>query len=172
MRLALVALLAACGTSNDDRPLTVEYVTEAVLAPTCGSAQCHSKFSGQFGIVLDSVADARYTLRQYLVSLDSLPHYDPSNPGGARLITWVTQTDPENLGIGRMPWDAPMPNEDITFLEKWIAAGAKGAECLPQSVGGNGMGCNGKDLHVCNEDYTLGPLVMACANDCVNGVCQ
>ena len=171
MRLACFALLvAACGTTNDDRPLTVQYVTAAVLGPTCGAAQCHSTFAANDADIFDTVEGTRSSLvRNGLVRLDSLPQYDPSNPGGADLITWVTQIDPFGLGIGRMPWDAPMPNEDISYLEKWIAAGAPGAQCDPGANGG--MACNNKDLVQCKSDWNFGPTIMTCPNNCVSGAC-
>ena len=172
MRLALLALvLAACGTSNDDRPLTIEYVTAGVLAPTCGAAQCHSTFAANDLDIFDTVVGARSSIvRNGLVRLDSLPQYDPANPGKSALIIWITQTDPFGLGIGRMPWDAPMPNADIAYLERWIAAGAPGAQCDP---GANGKrACNNKDLVQCNDDWSFGAKIMTCPNNCIGGACQ
>ena len=174
MRLAYVALalaVAACGTTNDDRPLTIQYVTAQVLRPTCGAAECHSSFSANENDIFDTVEGARASLvNNGLIRFDSLPQYDPGNPGGAALITWVTQTDPLGLGIGRMPWDAPMPNEDITYLEKFIAAGAPGAQCNPDA--NQGMACNNKDVVQCNRDWSFGATIMSCPNNCIGGVCQ
>src|SRR5690242_19196430 len=108
MRLALscaLALLVACGTT-DDRPLTVEYVTGAVLGPTCGGAQCHSTFAANQTDIFDTVEGARSSLvRNGLIRFDSKPHYDPGDARNADLIQWITETDPKGLGIGRMPWD-------------------------------------------------------------------
>jgi len=86
------------------------------------------------------------------------------------MIRWLTETDPDGKGIGRMPYDAPMPNEDIRFLENWIAAAAPGAQCNPNVPGG--MGCNNMDLHLCNSDWTFGALVMSCPTSCSEGLCQ
>jgi hypothetical protein len=119
-RLAVVVLVGACGTTDDNRPLDAEYVTAAVLAPTCGAAQCHSTWEQHKGDVFDTLVGMRRSIVDNgLVSLDSL-QFDPADPASSALITWVTKTDPLGLGIGRMPFDAPMPNEDIHFLEHWI----------------------------------------------------
>ena len=55
-RLVLTgALLAgACGSATDDRPATLDYITETILAPTCASAQCHSAFKREVGDQLDT----------------------------------------------------------------------------------------------------------------------
>ena len=58
-----------------------------------------------------------------------------------------------------MPYDAPMPTEDIKLIERWIAAGASEAQCIPDDgpgcicqvvteCGGNGTPrCGGAELH-------------------------
>lgn len=161
---------AACGTTTDDRPRTIEYVTEAVLAPTCGQAECHSTFRQSRGDVFDTVAAARRSLViNGLISFDSV-QYDPANPAGAQLIVWLTQTDPLGLGIGRMPYDAPMPNEDINFLELYIKEGAPGAQCNPDALGH--FVCKNRSIYTCNDDWTFGELVTDCPGDCSGGACQ
>jgi hypothetical protein len=117
---ALIALAAACGTTDDDRPRDAQYITEAILAPTCGSVECHSTFAQSNGVVLDTYDAMRNTMVNHpLISLSS-DEYDPTDPNDAILITWLTQTDPFGRGIGRMPYDAPMPNADIDLLKAWI----------------------------------------------------
>ncbi|MEO9155031.1 MAG: hypothetical protein ABI591_05475 [Kofleriaceae bacterium] len=118
--LALAVAIPACGSVDDTRPLDAQYVTAAILAPTCGAAQCHSSFAQAKGYELDTLASMRRTIvDKGLVVLDS-NQFDPADPAGSSLITWLTKTDPFNLGIGRMPFDAPMPNADIHLLEDWI----------------------------------------------------
>jgi hypothetical protein len=174
MRIACIALAvvaAACGSTTDDRPLTVQYATAAVLAPTCGAAQCHSTFSGNYTDVFDTVVGVRSTIVDTgLVRHDSKPQFDPDMPENADLILWLTQTDPKGRGIGRMPWDAPMPLEDIYYLEKWIAADTPGAQCDPTLD--SGLACDNKTLKACNPDWNFGATMMDCPNDCVAGVCQ
>ena len=172
-RALVLALLAACGTTTDDRPRTVEYITEAILAPTCGAAECHSSFAQNRNDVFDTVKAARRSLVDNgLIVFDS-PSYDPANPDNAQLIVWITQTDPNGLGIGRMPYDAPMPNEDVNLLKKYIREGAPGAQCDPDNTLSNSAGyaCNNRSVYKCTADWNFGELVQTCAGDCVGGVC-
>jgi hypothetical protein len=59
-----------------------------------------------------------------------------------------------------------MPSEDIKLLEKWIAGGARGAQCVPSQ----GNVCVGNQLTECLSTGDLGSVVMTCA--CVAGACQ
>jgi len=122
---AFCFVVAACGTTDDNRPLDAQYVTEAILAPTCGGATCHSTWAQHKGDVFDTLVGMRRSIVDNgLVSLDSL-QFDPADPASSTLITWVTKIDPFGLGIGRMPYDEPLPNEDVHFLEKWITGPTK-----------------------------------------------
>jgi hypothetical protein len=169
--LTLVLALAACGV--DDRPKTIEYVTMNVLAPTCGAAQCHSTFSGNGADIFDTVSGARASLvRNGLLRFDGADRYDPAAPSSSDFIKWMTQDDGLNPAIGRMPYDAPMPEEDIRFLEAWIAAGATGAQCDPA----NEFVCNNNDIVKCQSDWSFGPSVFSCTGateaGCLNGDCS
>src|SRR5262249_49692762 len=101
-RVAYLALLfAAFGV--DDRPPTLELVTEQVLTPSCSAAQCHSSFSPNRQIAMDSVVGARAAIVNGgsfgpLVFQNS-DEYDPANPAGAPLIQWITQDNPFNANI-------------------------------------------------------------------------
>lgn len=173
--LACLLLFAACGTTTDDRPPTVEYVTDAILAPTCGAAQCHSSFSAQRTDVFDVVGDSTHAgvrtslIGNNLINFDS-DVFDPTHAERQQFIRWMTETDPLGLGIGRMPWDAPMPNEDIKFLIKWVSMGAPGSSCNPRN--NQGLACFGKELHTCNPNWTFGAKQDVCSGDCVAGKCQ
>jgi hypothetical protein len=155
--------VAACGTSNDDRPATLSYITEAILAPTCGEAFCHSSFKQSLGYTFDTVDAARKSMINGLAS-----PADASDPGNAALIIWVTVDEPFGLKdaqtgqiIGRMPWDAPLPNADVDLMKKWIAAGVPGAQCDPEEQ--NGQACNGNNLVTCTSDGNFGTVVTACS---------
>jgi hypothetical protein len=170
--LAPVIALAACGTTEDDRPATLRYVTEAILAPTCGEAQCHSTFKQSLGDVFDTVTGARQSLHRNGLALPS----DKADPANASLIHWVTddqpfnQRDPQGNIIGRMPWDAPMPNADIDLLKKWIGAGVPGAQCVPEDYGG--QDCNGNSVVECDSEGNYGTTVMACSGTTPTCVCD
>lgn len=121
-RLYLVAALAlaACGVSEDApgnrRPATLEYITEAVLAPSCGNAQCHSSFRNEANYAFDTVENARKSL-----SLEDNPGVVvPMSPDESLLIQVLTRT------VDRMPYDQPLPEADQAFLRRWIQDGAEG----------------------------------------------
>src|SRR5437879_5693341 len=118
-RLASVlAALAACGTSTDDRPATLSYITEAILQPDCATAECHSSFRQQVGDVFDTIKAARRS-----IVANGLVVYpdDAAMPGQARLVQAITVGLPSILEPGygnvRMPYDAPMPNEDVQLIK-------------------------------------------------------
>ncbi len=113
-------LIAACGVDDDREFSDARYITEAVLAPTCGRAECHSTFVQSKGDVFDTLVGMRRSIvDNSLVELDSV-QFDPADPSNAALIQWVTKIDPFQLGIGRMPYDSVMPDSDVQLLEKWI----------------------------------------------------
>jgi hypothetical protein len=127
---ALVA--AACGSSIDDRPATLEYISETILAPTCALAECHSAFKRQVGDVFDTPASTRRTIvANQLVAYPD----DVADPSRSFLIKTLTVGSPSILdpdsGNVRMPYDAPMPDADIRLIEAWIARGIPGAQCEP-----------------------------------------
>lgn len=114
------AMATACSAVGDNRPLDAQAVTQAVLAPSCGLAQCHSTFTQSAGDVFDTRAGMRASIVGFgLVSLDSL-QFDPADPASAPLIVWITKTDPYRRGIGRMPRDAPLADADVDYLKRWI----------------------------------------------------
>lgn len=103
--------LWGCGTSPDDRPHTLEYITTTILAPSCGSVNCHSAQGKSNGYVLDTVAAARESLR-YMVT--------PGDAGASFLVAVMR-------GEGEpMPPSEIMPEADIQLIEAWINEGAKG----------------------------------------------
>ena len=167
---APLLFLAACGETTDDRPLELDYLTQAIFAPSCGATQCHSSFKQAANYVFDTPEAARRTLvNEGMVNFNSTD-YDPDNPNESRLIVWITETDPEGAGIGRMPFDAPLPNKDVALLKEWISAQAPGAQCDPDAFMGHA--CNNKEVVECNADWTFGARIMLCSGDCVGGMCR
>ncbi len=165
--LALAIASAGCTRDADDRPQTLAYITEAILAPTCGKAECHSTFAQAQGYVLDTVAGARASIVDNLVVLPG----DQMAPTGSQLYQSITTGLPSRTGLSgliRMPYDAPMPNEDIYLIQDWIAAGADGAQCVPDT----GYVCDGNNLVACTADGNFGELQMTCPGTCATGVCE
>lgn len=135
-RLVLVGSLLAggCGSALDDRPPTLEYITETILAPSCATAECHSAFKRQVGDVFDTPASTRRTIvGNELVVFPG----DMADPARSFLITTLRVGSPSILSPGsgnvRMPYDAAMPDADIALIEAWIASGVPGAQCEPDA---------------------------------------
>lgn len=106
---ALVSLAAGCTDATDDRPATREYIVAAILAPTCGRAACHSSAAAVEGYVFDNLAGANRAFDKLVA---------PGN-ANSRLLTEMRQDEE------RMPPDAPMADDDIALIEKWIVGGAQ-----------------------------------------------
>jgi hypothetical protein len=174
-RLALfAALLAACGSATDDRPATLEYITETILAPTCALAECHSAFKQQAGDVFDTPESVRRT-----IVLNGLAYpYEASDPSQTSLIRSLTVglqsvIDPSR-GLVRMPFVQAMPDADVDLIARWIADGVPGAQCLPDAQnrgceivplpGGVGFRYNVVEC----VDGNYGALIQACN---LNQVC-
>ena len=112
--LTLLAMVAGCGVATDDRPADFTYIVEAVLAPSCGTATCHSTLSKEADIAFDTVANAKLAFaRRNLV--------DPGNPSASEIIQVLQRPSDTDK---RMPPDGPIPNEYIDLISAWITAGA------------------------------------------------
>lgn len=111
-RLAFVAAaaLTACTQTENDRPATLEYITHAILQPSCGQHVCHSSFRREKGYAFDTVEEARRSLSRIVLAGDP----------DSFLLQVLTRT------VKRMPYDAPLPNKDIELIETWIMQGAPG----------------------------------------------
>lgn len=193
--------LASCGELKDERayctneqrargdrtcgrPLELEYVTAAIFAPSCGQAQCHSTFHNAGNRAFDTPEAVRKTLLapggdKPLLQFTST-FYDPLRDKGdfPLLISWLLPLNDVNKGVGRMPFDAPLPDRDIDLLEVWIRADvdadgnklevaggtAHGAQCDPSLNGG--LACNRNDLVQCQPDFNFGETMKTCAKGC------
>jgi hypothetical protein len=129
-RFALALLLGACGSATDDRPPTLEFITETILAPSCASAACHSSFKREVGDAFDTPENARLTIvANSLVVLD-----EQDDPDASFLIRSLTVGVPSILDPGsgnvRMPYDTALPDADIELIRAWIREGIPGAQCV------------------------------------------
>ena len=112
LRLAVaVAVLAGagCNQTDNDRPATLPYVTEAILQPNCAQDVCHSSYTKAKGYAFDTVETARASLKP-IVSKDE--------PESSLLYTVLTRT------VKRMPYDAPLPQKDIDLILLWLQSSA------------------------------------------------
>lgn len=177
--LAAGALLASACVGEDVpdyRPLELPYLTQQVFQPSCGGTQCHSSFKQANNIVLDTPEHVRATLvNRQLVSFNS-ERNDLLAPEKADLIIWITEIDPKGLGIGRMPFDAPLPNRDVKLLIEWISKGAPGAQCDPSQFQGKAcmQDSAGRDVSVsCTEEWNFDKsTAVVCPKGCALGACQ
>ena len=108
-RLVLIGALlggasGACGV-DDDRPATLEYITQTILEPTCAAAECHSAFKMEVGDQFDTVEATRR-------SIVSNGLVNPGSPGSSFLYQSITIGVAGMLQSGtvRMPIEAPMPD--------------------------------------------------------------
>jgi hypothetical protein len=113
-RLAVAAAVAcaACSQTDNDRPATLQYITEAILQPNCAQDVCHSSYTRTKGYAFDTVAAARQSLR--------IPGVvKPTEPDSSLLYTVLIRQ------IKRMPYDAPLPDKDIELIHRWIEDSAQ-----------------------------------------------
>jgi hypothetical protein len=112
-RLALGALVLAigCDQTDNDRPLTLTYLTEAILQPSCAQYDCHSSFRMERGYAFDTIDQSRRSLAVLVIPKDT----------DASLLYQVLIRQ-----IKRMPYDSPLPDKDIELIQRWIDAGAPG----------------------------------------------
>lgn len=117
--LVVAALaLGACGTTNDDRPATLEYVTVAILQPSCGNAQCHSSFRREEDYAFDTVDEARDSINTYSLVVAGEPE--------SSLLYQVLISPGGEGNLPRMPYDQPLSDIDVALIYDWILAGGPG----------------------------------------------
>lgn len=123
--VAALALTAAACDGPEDRPADWAYIHAAILAPSCATAQCHSKAASRAAVDL-STADGAYTvLVGRVCGAPPLPgdpvgnFVRPGHPESSRLMYLLRgeRTTP-------MPPDAPLPDGEIAIVERWILEGA------------------------------------------------
>ena len=193
--------VAACGELRDEgayctnaelkrgdpkcgRPLEVEYLTAAIFAPSCGQAQCHSKFRQAGNRIFDNPDDVRKTLLSPEGGTPLLQFtsdaYDPDREPGevSNLIAWMLPLNQVNAAVGRMPFDAPLPERDLDLLKVWIrnpidsvdksgspitlpGGTAHGAQCDPSLY--DGFACNKHELVKCQADFNFGETDTSCS---------
>ena len=87
----------------------------AILAPSCGNAQCHSTFRQADGLAFDTVAAAKDSIEDGGLVV-------PGDGETSQLHIVLRRT------VDRMPYDQPLPEPDIQFIKTWIDNGADGID--------------------------------------------
>ena len=164
-----VIALAACGTEIDQRPRSVQYITEAILAPNCGNAQCHSSFRNAYGYTFDTVEKSRQSLLGSLIGGITLNTRDEPQGDGESSFLFSVLT----RSVNRMPYDQPLADADIDLIVRWIDFGAPGAQCNRTQEGPTV--CVGRKLVECKESFDYGAVIEDCAvtgKNCMMGMCR
>ncbi|MEO7733951.1 MAG: hypothetical protein ABIY55_23510 [Kofleriaceae bacterium] len=116
-RLVLVAAAAtaACSQTENNRPLELAYITEAILQPYCSQSVCHSSYKMEYGYSFDTVEASRRSIKDHSL-------VQPGDSGGSLLYNVLIRSKK------RMPYDAPLQEKDIELIKDWIDGGAVGLE--------------------------------------------
>jgi hypothetical protein len=126
VRIAIIALstafiaTAGCGTDPDTRPETADYIIEAILAPRCGRAACHSSETREHNYAFDTIPAAIASINNSGSHGRAL--VTPGSPDQSQLVTVLTDTK------SPMPPDSPLPQADIDLITKWVTDGAEGLQ--------------------------------------------
>lgn len=112
--LFLLLAAAGCGVEDDPRPAEFDYISTAILQPSCGNAACHSSQNQRKGLILDNPDDGYRTL------VEDSGYVNQLLPEESGLVPFILRGD----GELRMPLDAPLPDADIDLIDRWILAGA------------------------------------------------
>jgi hypothetical protein len=130
-----VLLIAGCNVSSDtsdDRPQTFEFITEAILKPSCGTAECHSAMKAEKGDVFDSVAGARTTITVthsdlvFTCAQLQPPETFPCGDDALNISYLYKVIDDQDIEGDRMPLDQALSNKDIVLIREWIRGDAQG----------------------------------------------
>lgn len=115
--LGAALVLGACTQTDNNRPATLEYITEAILQPSCAQYDCHSSYrrEGYHGssYTFDTIDASKISLQ---------PIVQPGDVEASFLIQVLTRN------VRRMPYDAPLPDKDIDLIKLWIQDGAPGLQ--------------------------------------------
>jgi hypothetical protein len=125
-------LIAGCNLqteTQDDRPATFEFITQAILKPSCGNAECHSAMKAVKQDVFDSVEGARKTFTvthtDLVVTCEQLVPPQPSPCDAAVVKSYLyTVIQDKDIEGDRMPLDQALSNKDQELIERWISEGA------------------------------------------------
>lgn len=151
MAVAMLGL-ASCADDDYQRPRTVEYITEAILIPSCAVAQCHSSFKQADGYSFGTLEQARHGIVDMVSG--AIVEVDRGIPDRATFVNVLERT------VDRMPYDQPLANADIELIRNFILIGAPHAQCSPA----NGeLQCLGDAVHTCDADFNYS---MVAVEDC------
>ncbi|HVK88598.1 MAG TPA: hypothetical protein VM513_30980 [Kofleriaceae bacterium] len=147
---ALAISVAACA-KDDDTPPSVEYLTEAILIPSCAPAQCHSTFAQAEDLSFSTIEESRDAIIDLVAG--AVDETDAGTPENAQLYQVLVRT------VDRMPFDQPLPNADIALIREFIKGGAQHAQCRPSD---GARQCLGDQVATCGDDFNFQPPFEDC----------
>jgi hypothetical protein len=141
---ALAILVAACAEDDYERPPTVEYITEAILIPSCAPAQCHSTFAQAEGFSFSTVDESRHAVIDLVAG--AVEDFNVGTAENAELYQVLVRR------VDRMPFDQPLANADIALIREFIERGAQHAQCRPSD---GAQQCLGDKIATCGDDFNF-----------------
>lgn len=105
------AAMIGCGSATDDRPAKWSFISATITEPSCATVNCHSAIANRAAVDLHDRATGYSDLinRGFVI---------PGDTTGSSALLWLMR----GQGSLRMPPDAPLPEADITLIERWIAS--------------------------------------------------
>lgn len=121
------------GTPCDPNVVYFNLEILPILQSRCAFSGCHNEASAQDGVVLTSYQKVMQTAE-----------VSPFNPNSSDLYEAITDDDPED----RMPQspNAPLSQDQIDLIRKWIVQGAQNLEC-----DANAGQCNTQNMSFAND---------------------
>jgi hypothetical protein len=111
LALLVLAAMSACSVDDYERPVTVEYINETILKPSCGTVNCHSALGKTKGYIFGEIEQTKETLRILVTPGDAQQ--------SALIAVMRRQFEP-------MPPIDAVNDVDLELIESWINNGAKG----------------------------------------------
>jgi hypothetical protein len=109
--VALGLLSCTSCTDSNDQPVTIAYLSETILKPSCGTINCHSALGRTSGYVFGTVEQTTKTLRLLVT---------PNRAADSLLIAVMRRK------VEPMPPSDAIADSDVELIEQWINDGAKG----------------------------------------------
>lgn len=131
-------------------PDTVYFETQVlpILISSCAKSGCHDAASHEEGIILDSYANVMATAE-----------VEPFNLNAGKLYEVITETDPDKQMPP--PPNAPLTQDQVQLIAKWIQQGAQNLKCDP-----NFGACDTINV---SFSQTLQPIVNTHCKGCHSG---
>jgi hypothetical protein len=155
--LLVAAALPACDEGTDPRSASWDYISAAIMQPSCATTSCHGPAAAVAGLDFSDadrgytsltklwvwVVDPTNTLTDGCRVVDGVrvcqrtvrPLVNPYNPAQSRMMH-VLRAE----GAPRMPPDRPLTEADTLLIERWVLEGAlrhPGDQLLPDAAPGD-----------------------------------